>query len=165
MKRFAATVFLTVLSFIPPQAMAKQIEAPPQKSADLCLPPAVVASFLAFTETQAAQFGDLLGQFQPTLQDLREQIAARQAQLDILLGQPNPDLAVVGSLFLQLHALQQKVAQVIQIFHTQFISLLTDEQKQQVQAVTQGSQLQPVVGAFVALYLVPAPTPLPCQKQ
>jgi hypothetical protein len=33
-----------------------------------------------------------------------------------------------------------------------------------VQAVTQASQLQPVVPAFVALKLAPPPTPLPCQQ-
>jgi Spy/CpxP family protein refolding chaperone len=165
MKRLVVIIFLAVLSFIAPQAKANQIEAPAPKSADQCLPPAVVASFLGFTEAQAAQFGDLLVQFQTTLHGLQEQIAVRQTQLDILLGQPNPHPAIIGSLFLQIHALQQQVAQVIQSFQSQFSSLLTGEQKQKVQAVTQASQLQPVVGAFVALYLVPAPTPLPCQKQ
>jgi hypothetical protein len=34
-----------------------------------------------------------------------------------------------------------------------------------MQAVTQASQLQPFVGAFVALKLAPPPIPLPCQNQ
>jgi hypothetical protein len=78
MKRLAATVFLTVLSFLPPQVKANQIEAPPPSSADQCLPPAVVAAFLGLTETQAAQIGELLGQFQTRLPGLQEQIAVRQ---------------------------------------------------------------------------------------
>ncbi len=165
MKRLAAIAFLAVISFVAPHADAIQIPTPPPNSADKCVPPAVVAAFLGFTEPQAVQFGDLLNQFQTAQRGLQEQIAARQAQLDILLGQPNPDPAVIGSLFLQIHALQQEVARAIQSFQSQFTALLTDEQKQKVQAVTLASQLQPVVGAFVGLYLVPAPTPLPCQKQ
>lgn len=165
MKTLAMTAVLTVLSFIPPQAGAAQIGPAPQQSAEQCLPPAVVASFLGFTEAQATQFVGLLGQIQAALPGLQEQIAARQAQLDILLSQPNPDPAVVGNLFLQIHALQQQLAQAIEGFQGQFAALLTDQQKQKVQAVAQASQLQPVVGAFVALHLVAAPTPLPCQKQ
>lgn len=165
MKRLCATLLVTVLSFAPVLAKAGQIEALPSESAGQCLPPAVVASFLGFTETQAAQFGDLLALFQATLHGLQEQIAARQAQLSVLLDQPNPDPAIVGSLFLQIHTLERQVAQVIQGFQSQFTSLLTDEQRQKVQAVTQVSLLQSVVGAFVALYLAPAPTPLPCRKQ
>jgi Spy/CpxP family protein refolding chaperone len=165
MKRLCVTVLATVLSFAPVLAKTGQTEALPREYADQCPPPAVVASFLGFTETQAAQFGDLLARFQATLHGLQEQIAARQAQLEVLLGQPSPDPAIVGSLFLQIHALERQVAQVIQGFQSQFASLLTDEQKQKVKAVTQASQLQPVVGAFVALYLAPAPKPLPCQKQ
>jgi Spy/CpxP family protein refolding chaperone len=128
------------------------------------LPPAVVASFLGFTDAQASQFGDLLYQLQTALNNLQQQITALQNQLDILLGQPNPDPALVGSLFLQLHALQVQVAHTIQSFQHQFAFLLTDEQQQKVQAVTQASQLQPVLGPFVALHLVAAPTPLACDK-
>lgn len=156
---------LLMLSFIPPEAKTVQIEAPPPKSTDQCLPPAVVASFLGFTEAQATQFGALLGQFQSTLRGFEEQIAARQAQLGVLLNQPNPDPAIVGTLVLEIHTLRQQVAQAIQGFESQFAALLTDEQRQKVQALTQASLLQPVVGAFVALHLVPAPKPLPCQKQ
>ncbi len=165
MKTLGATVLLTLLCFILPQARATEIEVLTPKIADQCLPPAVVASFLGFTEAQAAQFAGLLGQFEPSLQGLQEQIAARQAQLDILLSQSSPHPAIVGSLLLQIHALQQQVAQAVQGFQGQFATLLTDEQKQKVQAVTQASQLQPVVGAFVALNLAVAPAPLPPRKQ
>jgi len=165
MKRLVGIMFLAMLAFIPRQANANQTVAPAAPSVDQCPPPAVVASFLGFTESQATQFAQLLAQFQTTLHGVQEQVATVQAQLDTLLGQPNPDPAVAGRLFLQIHALQQQAAHVVQSFQSQFASLLTDEQKQKVQAVTLASQLQPVAGSFVALYLVPAPTPLPCQKQ
>ncbi len=164
MKRLVVMMLLAALSFPARQASASQTGTP-APSTDQCPPPAVVASFLGFTDSQAMQFGDLLAQFQTTLHGVQEQLAARQIQLDTLLAQPTPNPAIVGSLLLQIHALQQQMAQVVQNFQNQFASLLTDEQKQKVQAVTLASQLQPVVGSFVALYLVPAPTPLPCQKQ
>ena len=164
MKIYSATLFLAVISLLAPQAGAAQAAAPAPNSGDPCPAPAVVASFLGFTDAQAAQFGGLLGQLEPTLHGLQEQIAARQTQLDTLLSQSNPNPAVVGSFVLQIRALTQQVAQAVQSFQSQFATLLTDEQKQKVQAVAQASQLQPVVGAFVSLNLAPAPTPLPCQK-
>jgi len=125
----------------------------------------MVASFLGFTPAQTTQFETLLGQFLPTLQALQTQIAARQAQLEIQLDQPNPNPGNIAGLVLQIHALQQQVGQAVQIYQNQFAAMLTDEQKQKVQAVTLAAQLQPVAGAFVALKLAPPPTPLPCQNQ
>ena len=165
MKTRSAIVFLAIVSLIPPCARADQIEAPQPNSAGQCSPPAVVEAFLGFADTEAVEFGELLNQFQTTLRGLQEQIAARQTQLEMLLSQPNPDPANIGGLFVQINALQKQVAQATRSLQTQFAILLTDEQKQKVRVVTQASQLQPVVYAFVALNLVPAPMPLPCQKQ
>jgi Spy/CpxP family protein refolding chaperone len=165
MKTLIATVLLAALTCIPAHANTSQsaFSQPPQ--ADSCPPPAVVAAFLQLTEAQTAQFGPLLAQFETTVHSLQQQIAARQAQVDILAGQPNPNPVPIGVLVLQIHALEQQISKVANDYHTQFAAILTDEQKQKVAAVTQASQLQPVVGAFVALYLVPPPTPLPCEKQ
>lgn len=164
MKRLVSIVFLAMLCSVAPPAKGNPTGDAPLEPADPCQPPAVVASFLDFTDAQAAQFEDLLTQLQATTYGLQQQIATLQAQLDGLLGQPNPDPAVVGSLFLQIHALQLQAAQAIQAFQRQFASLLTDEQQQKVQAVTQAAPLQPVVGPFVVLHLIAAPTPLPCDK-
>lgn len=165
MKTLSPTLFLIVLIFSLLPAKAAQTGTPQAKSADQCAPPTVVAALLNLSEAQTAQFATLLDQFQPTLQGLFEQITVLQTQLDVWLSQPNPNPAVIGNLLLQIHALQQQLAQAIQNYQTLFASLLTDAQKQRVQAVTQASQLQPVVGAFVALKLAPVPTPLPCQQQ
>ena len=159
MKTQVATGLLAMLLSVSSPVKADSSEAPQ------CPPPAVVAAFLGFTDAEAAQFGTSLGQLQTTLHGVQSQITASEAQLNTLLAQPNPDPATIGGLFLQIHSLQQQAGQAIQSFQTQVASLLTDEQKQKVQAVTLASQLQPVVGAFVALNLVPAPTPLPCQPQ
>lgn len=165
MKTLTATLFMAVLSFLPVPTNATPTQGPPPVTGDTCVPPAIVASFLGFTPAQAAQFQTLLGQFLPTLQALQTQIAERQTQLEIQLDQPNPNPGNIVGLVLQIHALQQQVAQAMQSYQNQFVALLNDEQKQKVQGVTQASQLQPMVGAFVALKLAPAPTQLPCQNQ
>lgn len=164
MKKIAVLTLLTVLLGFTYQTAGQTVAAVPG-SIDQCPPPpAVVATFLGFTDGQAEQFGILLNQFQSTLRSLQEQIAPRQQQLNVLLSQPDPDPATVGALVLQLHALQQQMEQVIQSFQNAFAGLLTQEQKQKIEAVTLAAQLQPAVGAFVALHLVPAPPSLPCQK-
>jgi peptidoglycan hydrolase CwlO-like protein len=164
MNRLAAIAFLEVLSLVVPQVRGKEVTASPNSTGQ-CPPPAVVASFLGFTEGQAAQFGELLSQFQTTVRPLQEQIATRQAQLDSLLNKSQPNPAEIGRLILEIHALQQQVAQAIESYQSGFAGLLTGEQREKVQQVAGASQLQPVVGAFVALHLVPPPSPLPCQKE
>ena len=161
MKTRAVTAFLATLSLCSLQASADQTGAP-ANSTGQCPPPGVVAAFLGIdTKT----LGDLVSEYVTNLHGLQEQITARQNQLNALLSQPNADPAAVGTDVLQIQALHQEVAQVTKSFQTRFLSLLTDEQKQKVQSVTQASQLQGVAGAFVALNLVAAPKPLPCQMQ
>lgn len=161
MKTRAMTAFFAMLSFCSLQANADQTGAPATPTGQ-CPPPGVAAAFLGIdTKT----LGDLASEYVTNLDGLEEQISARQSQLNALLSQPNADPAAVGTDVLQIQALRQQVAQVTKSFQARFLSLLTDEQKQKVQAVTQASQLQAVVGAFVALNLVAPPEPLPCQMQ
>jgi hypothetical protein len=167
MKTLAAAVVVTMLSLVPVQAKAALgagTQGTQSNAADPCTPPAVVVSFLNFTPAQAAQFQELLSEFLPTVQGLQQQITVLQNQLNILLNQPNPNPVAVGNVTLQIHVLEQQVAQAIQDYQNLFVGLLSDAQKEKVQAVTQASQLQPVVPAFVALKLAPPPTPLPCQQ-
>jgi hypothetical protein len=183
MNRLAVITLLGVLLFVAPQARGQGVQqqatrqattpqvltngaTPATNSSDQCPPPsAVVDSFLGFTVGQAAQFGQLLTQFQTTVHGLQTQIAARQAQVENLLNQPNPNPAVIGTLIVQIHALQQQAAKAVQSYQSLFAGLLTRDQIEKIQALTQASQLQPVLGSFVALYLVPGPSPLPCQKE
>ena len=158
----AATANIAAAQVMPDTAITAPTVA---NSIDLCPPPAVVISFLGFTETQAAQFKELFGQFETTLHGLQAQIAVRQALLDTQLNQPSPNPTAIVNLVLQIHALQQQAGHAVQSYQSLFAGLLTDEQKQKIQAVTLASQLQPVVGPFVGLYLVPAPTPLPCHTE
>lgn len=122
-------------------------------------PPVVVAAFLSFSETQAAQFSELLKEFQTTVRSLGEQIGVRQSELEGLLSNSGADPVSVGRLVLEIYAIQQQVGRAVQSFQLHFIDLLTPEQKEKVQAVAQAAQLQPAVGAFAALRLIPLPPP------
>lgn len=165
MKKTAILTLLLVLTLFASSAQSETIPQSTSSTDQYPPPPAVVAAFLGFSPAQIEQFGTLLTQFQTNVHSLQEQIAPRQQQLDALLSQPSPNPAQVGVLVVQIHALQQQVAQVIQAYQIAFAGLLTPDQKQKVEQVTLASQLQPAVGAFVALYLAPPPPSLPCQKQ
>jgi hypothetical protein len=165
MKKLVALSLFAMLVVHLPEVAGKAVAASSNSNEQCPPPPAVVAMFLGFTSGQTEQLGILLAQFQANLCPVQEQIAAHQQQLNILLGQPNPGPALIGSLVLQIHALEQQAAQVVEGFHTAFVALLTQEQKQKIEEVTLASQLQPVVGAFVTFHLVPPPPAVPCQKQ
>lgn len=120
-------------------------------------PPGIVAGFLGFSEDQAAGFGQLLGSLQQAMQTLQPQISAQQKKLNDLAGAANPDPASVGAAFLTLRALQGQLEQAMNAYQQGFQALLTPEQQQKMGAVAQAAHLVPVVGAFVALNLVPPP--------
>jgi hypothetical protein len=166
-----ATLFAATL-FFAPQVPGKTVPAAAKSSsnsnenASCPTPPAVVASILGLTPGQVEQFGTLLSQVLPVLQALQQQGAATQKQLDLLLSQQNPDPAQVGKLVVQLHLIELQTTQVINGFHNAFASLLSLDQIQKLQGVAAASQVQSVVEAFVALYLVAPPQPLPaCQAR
>jgi hypothetical protein len=158
------TMFASIL-FFAPQMVGSTVPASTNVNAPCPPPPAVVASFLELSPVQVEQMGALLSQVLPVLQTMGQQSAEVQHQLDVLLSQTNPDPAQIGKLVVQLHVLQQQAAQVIESFHNAFAGLLSQDQKQKLEVVTVASQLQPIVGAFVALHLVPPPPSNPCQKQ
>jgi len=167
MKKLSFVTLFAAMLFFAPQMAGRTVpvSTTTNASAPCPPPPAVVASFLGLTPGQVEQMGALLSQVLPVLQTLGQQSAEVQHQLDLLLSQANLDPAQIGRLVVQLHVLQQQAAQVIENFHNIFASLLSQDQKQKLEGVTLASQLQPVVGAFAALYLVPPPPSTPCQKQ
>src|SRR5262249_32794680 len=111
MNRLAAIAFLEVLSLVAPRVSGKEVTTP--NATGQCPPPAVLVSFLGFTEGQAAQFRQLLSQFETTMLPLEEQIASRQAQLDSLLDKPEPNPAEIVGLVLEIRALKHQVAQAV----------------------------------------------------
>jgi hypothetical protein len=145
MKKLSSVTLFAAMLFLAPKMIGSTVPATASASLPCPPPPAVVASF-------------------PTLETLGQQSAEVQQQLDLLLGQTNTDPAQIGALVLQLHALQLEAAQVVEGFHHVFAGLLTQDQKQKLEGVSVASQLQPVVGAFRALHLVPPPPSTSCQK-
>jgi Spy/CpxP family protein refolding chaperone len=165
MKRLSCVTLFLAMLFFAPAMVGSSVPATANASLPCPPPPAVVASFLGLTPGQVEQMGALLTQVLPTLEALGQQSAEVQQQLDLLLSQTNPDPAQIGKLVVQLHVLQLQAAQVVETFHHAFAGLLTPDQKQKLEGVTVASQLQPVLRAFAALYLVPPPPSTSCQKQ
>jgi hypothetical protein len=165
MKKLGFVMLFVSTLFLAPQMLGKTVPASTNMNTPCPPPPAVVSSFLGLTPGQVEHMGALLSQVLPTLEALGHQSAVGQQQLDILLSQANPDPGQIGKLVMQLHVLQVQAAQLVEGYHSAFVGLLTQDQKQKVEGVTVASQLQPVVGAFAALFLVPPPPSSTCQKQ
>jgi hypothetical protein len=73
-------------------------------------------------------------------------------QLAVLLNSGgNP--TQIGTALIQIHALQQQIGQVQAAFLTQFVSILSPDQVQKLQAVQIAAQLQPILPAFAPIFL------------
>jgi hypothetical protein len=123
-----------------------------QPSAEETSPLQVVAEFLQLRPGQASELGQLLQQRQTRLVPLFQTAQALIQQLGTLLNSGgNP--AQVGTVVIQIHALQQQMAQAQQGFLTQFVAILDPEQLQKLQAVQIAAQLQPILPAFQPIFL------------
>ena len=120
-------------------------------------PPAVVAQFLGFSDAQATRFQQLLQAVQAAVPPLAQEAGSQQQALDQLLGAAQPDPAAVGRALLAIHAIQSQIQQAVQTYRASFTALLTADQQQKLQAVTQAAQLIPAVQVFAASMLVDAP--------
>ncbi len=111
-----------------------------------------VAEFLQLRPGQVSELEQLLQARQTTLVPLFQTAQALTQQLAVLLNSGgNP--AQVGILVIQIHALQQQMAQAQQAFLTQFVAILDAEQLQKLQAVQIAAQLQPILPAFQPIFL------------
>jgi hypothetical protein len=123
-----------------------------QPSAQETSPLQVVAEFLQLRPGQVSELEHLLQARQTTLVPLFQTAQALIQQLAVLLNSGgNP--AQVGILVIQIHALQQQMAQAEQAFLTQFVAILDAEQLQKLQAVQIAAQLQPILPAFQPIFL------------
>jgi hypothetical protein len=123
-----------------------------QPSAQETSPLRVVAEFLQLRPGQVSELEQLLQARQTTLVPLFQTAQALTQQLAVLLNSGgNP--AQVGILVIQIHALQQQMAQAQQAFLTQFVAILDAEQLQKLQAVQIAAQLQPILPAFQPIFL------------
>ncbi len=110
------------------------------------------AEFLQLSPGQVSELQQLLQARQTTVVPLFQTAQALIQQLGVLLNSGgNP--ARVGTLMIQIHALQQQMAQIQQAFLTQFVAILDAEQQQKLQAVQIAAQLQPILLAFQPIFL------------
>jgi len=123
-----------------------------QPGAQETSPLQVVAEFLQLRPGQVSELEQLLQARQTTLVPLFQAAQALTQQLAVLLNSGgNP--AQVGVLVIQIHALQQQMAQAQQAFLAQFVAILDAEQLQKLQAVQIAAQLQPILPAFQPIFL------------
>jgi hypothetical protein len=102
-------------------------------------------AFLELNPGQTAELEQLLQARQATLTPLLTAAQTLTQQLAVLLNSGgNP--AQIGTALIQIHTLQQKSGQVQQAFLTQFVSILSPDQGQKLQAVQIAAQLQPPLG-------------------
>ncbi|HXM96502.1 MAG TPA: hypothetical protein VOA64_19970 [Candidatus Dormibacteraeota bacterium] len=112
----------------------------------------IVVQFLQLRPDQVQEFGQLLQARQAAVVPLLPGIQQRVQQLEALLNSGSSP-ADVGMLVIQIHTLQQEVAQVQQDFLSKFGNLIDPEQQQRLEAVRIAVQLQPILAAFQQLYL------------
>jgi len=112
----------------------------------------VVVQFLQLRQGQVEELEQLLQARQAAVVPLLEGIQQRVQQLEELLESGgNP--AEVGVLVIQIHTLQQEVAQVQQDSIQKWVILLDSEQRQRLEAVRLAAVLQPILPGFQQLYL------------
>ena len=123
-----------------------------QPSAEETSPLQVVAEFLQLQPGQLGELQQLLQARQAALVPPFQTAQTLTQQLAVLLNSGgNP--AQVGVLVIQIHGLQQQIAQVQQAFVTQFVGILDAEQLQKLQVVQIAAQLQPILPAFQPIFL------------
>jgi hypothetical protein len=123
-----------------------------QPSAPETSPLQVVAEFLQLRPGQVSALEQLLQARQAALVPLFQTAQTLVQQLAVLLNSDgNP--AQVGILVVQIHALQQQIAQTQHGFLTQFVAILEPEQLQKLQAVQIAAHLQPILPAFQPIFL------------
>jgi hypothetical protein len=123
-----------------------------QSSTQETSPLQVVAEFLQLSPGQVSELQQLLQARQTALVPLFQTAQTLTQELAALLNSGgNP--AQVGVLVIQIHGVQQQIAQAQQAFLTQFVAILDAEQLQKLQAVQIAAQLQPILPAFQPIFL------------
>src|SRR5258708_35861236 len=110
--------------------------------------PALVVQFLGFSDIQTTQFQGLLQNLQSSVGPLQQQAAVAQQSLEQLANSNNPDPAAIGARLLAIRTIQKQILATLESYHKLFAALLTNDQMQKVQAVTQARELLPAVNAF-----------------
>jgi uncharacterized membrane protein len=111
----------------------------------------VVAAVLKLSDDQVHALAQMLTAKAASIQPLAEQIQRHEQAIATLLGGANPDPAQLGRLLIETTALQTQVQTISAAAEAQFVSVLSDPQKQTLGQIRQASQVCPVVPAFAAV--------------
>jgi uncharacterized membrane protein len=111
----------------------------------------VVAAVLKLSDDQVHALGQILTAKAASIQPLAVQIQQHEQEIATLLGGANPDPAQLGRLLIETAALQAQVQTISAAAEAQFVSVLSDPQKQTLGQIRQASQVCPVVPAFAAV--------------
>jgi uncharacterized membrane protein len=114
----------------------------------------IVAAVLKLSDDQAHTLAQILAGEAESIRPLAEQIQQHEQAIATLLGGDNPDPTQLGRLLIETHALQTRVQAIAAASASQFVSVLSDPQKQTLGQIRQASQVCPVVPAFVAVGLL-----------
>jgi uncharacterized membrane protein len=111
----------------------------------------VVAAVLKLSDDQAHTLAQILAAKAESIQPLAEHIQQHEQEIATLLGGDNPDPTQLGRLLIETRALQTQVQTISAASAAQFVSVLSDPQKQTLGQIRQASQVCPVVPAFAAV--------------
>ena len=111
----------------------------------------VVAAVLELSADQGHALAQILAAKATSIQPLAQQIQQHQQAIATLLGGASPDPAQLGHLLIETAVLQAQVQAISAASAAQFVSLLSDPQKQTLGHIRQASQVCPVVPAFAAV--------------
>ena len=111
----------------------------------------VVAAVLKLSDDQAATLAQILAAKVASIQPLAQQIQQHEQEIATLLGGASPDPAQLGRLLIETAALQAQVQTIAAASAAQFVSVLSDPQRQTLGHIRQAAQVCPVVPAFAAV--------------
>ena len=114
----------------------------------------IAVKFLDLTEDQKAAWREILQAKHETAQPLVEEIVALEAELKDLLSDPDPDVAEVGALVIELSGLREEVRAIRADASAELLSTLDDDQLEIVDAVAAAAPYAIAVPAFRDLGLI-----------
>jgi hypothetical protein len=157
MKQTLSTFFAIALLALSAPAMAQGGPVPGEME-DPCLPGAarqIITDFLELDEDQVMQWDELIADRDAAAQPLREMLAATQAEIEVLLGQDDPDPYEVGDLVILRHDLGSELAAVQRTYVEGFETLLSEEQLDRYHFIRRAEQAQPLFVPFRIMDLLP----------
>lgn len=146
MRKSLAAAFLLLLLFHSPAARADEPQAPE--------PVRVVVAVLELSEDQVQAFVAMIAGREAAVRPAAEQLRLRHEALGQLLQTPAPDPAAVGTLVLEIRAIEAEIGRVAQSAAAQFEQVLTPDQRERLMHLRQAAQVCPVLPAFKAAGLL-----------